>query len=532
MNQFIQEASNRTTTENGAEAYKSTKSVIVDQFGLAGSYMDRPMKDVTEDQEKLWDENPLYALRFPFYLRMVTRKTCKPEGCLTDEVQRGQGLRDESFKRLIALEASHPKTFYANIVMLPYVGSWKDLWTLMYYSIKNEKPLNAEMIFAILKHGLDDMNTTNLVKKYMPRIKSNKKCTTERAKILNRLAKEFATFMGLNYAEYNKLKASGTAHDFQKIICAKKFDELNWNKIPGKALSLLVMSKFIPNHNLTDSYMEWAEKCGKMKFTGYAFELGQQVRKGKLAQHQVLTLNKQFDSLVATASSNNGAIKGNVWCALDTSGSMTWPIKGDITALDVCMSLGVFFSTLNTGAFHKNVIMFDSVSRVLQLEGDFVDMMRQIPSNAMGSTNFQSVVDTICSIRTNRPDIPLEDYPTTLLVVSDMQFNPKEHSYRDASSEQCDYAMKAYRSQLAKVFPQEWVDSFKFVWWNCVSRIANHQATIDDSGNYFFSGFDGSVISLLLGGNQKENTQLPDMEEIVDSALNQEVLTLLNITED
>ena len=40
----------------------------------------------------------------------------------------------------------------------------------------------------------------------------------------------------------------------------------------------------------------------------------------------------------------------------------------------------------------------------------------------MGSTNFQSVVDEIVRIRKSNPNIPLEDYPSTLLVVSDMQF--------------------------------------------------------------------------------------------------------------
>ena len=39
--------------------------------------------------------------------------------------------------------------------------------------------------------------------------------------------------------------------------------------------------------------------------------------------------------------------------------------------MNVCMSLGIYFSTLNEGAFHKNVIMFDSTSRVKQLSGSF-----------------------------------------------------------------------------------------------------------------------------------------------------------------
>ena len=42
----------------------------------------------------------------------------------------------------------------------------------------------------------------------------------------------------------------------------------------------------------------------------------------------IYTINKQFDGLIETAKSDTGGIKGNVLCALDTSGSMTSEIQG------------------------------------------------------------------------------------------------------------------------------------------------------------------------------------------------------------
>ena len=216
-----------TFTENGATALFTTGSLLVDQFGLAGNYRGRGIEKVFEDQRAIWDENPDMALRFPFYLRMVTRKTkVNPEN-ITDKVQNGQGARDEAFKRLLWVAKNHYDSFVKNVWLLPIIGSWKDIWTLMYYDLSFEvNAINHEDMFDIIKQGFACETHVDLVKKFMPRIKSSKKCTTEWTKVTNKLAKEFASYLGLTFAEYNKLKATGTAHEFQKIICGRRYDEI------------------------------------------------------------------------------------------------------------------------------------------------------------------------------------------------------------------------------------------------------------------------------------------------------------------
>ena len=56
----------------------------------------------------------------------------------------------------------------------------------------------------------------------------------------NNILKSFAEYLGISSKEYNKFKAGGTAHDFQKVICAREYDKIKWNMIPGRALNLLV----------------------------------------------------------------------------------------------------------------------------------------------------------------------------------------------------------------------------------------------------------------------------------------------------
>ena len=110
-NAFLSAVGFKTTTltENGAKTYVSTGSAIVDQFGKAGNFRGRSIEEVFADQAQIWGENPEAALRFPFYLRMVTRKVKVNADNETDKVQNVQGARDESFKRLLCIAKEHPE---------------------------------------------------------------------------------------------------------------------------------------------------------------------------------------------------------------------------------------------------------------------------------------------------------------------------------------------------------------------------------------------------------------------------------------
>ena len=540
-----------TFTENGAVTNVSTGSLIVDQFGKAGNFRGRPIAEVFDDQAKIWAENPEAAMRFPFYLRMITRKVKVNADHETDKVQSGQGARDESFKRLLWIAQEQPEAFYNNIWALPLVGSWKDLWTLMFYDIKeNIKCLNQKAIFEVIAQGLLCDTHVDLIKKYMPRIKSYSKCKTEWTTVTNELAKAFAAQMGITYKEYNKMKSSGKAHDFQKLICSRNYKDLNWNHIPGRALNLLVSSKFLSNHGLKDNYTKWIMEQPVAKFTGYVFELAKRLREARGSRSYYYsrstnipielkhTLDAQFKGLVDKARAD-GKITENVWCCLDTSGSMNQPVKGlkDIYCSDVATSLALFFADLNTGPFHNKVIMFDNVSTPYDMKGEsFCDRIMNLPSVGCGGTNFQSAVDEIIKIRKAHPEIPLEQYPTTILVVSDMQFNPSNRGYYGGSIRKQETNYEYSVNSLKKVFPSDFVDNMKFIWWDCVSRYGNtdYEGDAITSGCTFFSGFDGSIISMLLGEDKviDENTGKArnlTAEEIVAKALSQEILNYIKV---
>ena len=548
-NAFINAVNYKSTTltENGAVTNVSTGSAIVDQFGKAGNFRGRPIAEVFADQAQIWAENAEAALRFPFYLRMITRKVKVNADNETDKVQNGQGARDESFKRLLWIAKEHIETFNNNIWALPLVGSWKDLWTLMFYDINEAtNVVNRKTIYEIIAQGLLCDTHVDLVKKYMPRIKSQSKCKTPWTKITNSLAKEFAEHMGLTYKEYNKLKTSGNGHDFQKLICSRNYEALNWNHIPGRALNLLVTSKFLSNHNLKDDYTKWIMQQPVAKFTGYVFELARKLREARGSRGYYCgsknipievkhTLDAQFKGLVDKARAD-GKITENVWCCLDTSGSMNRGVDGlkNITCEDIASSLALFFADLNSGPFHNKVIMFDDVSYPYDMKGEsFCDRIMNLPSVGCGGTNFQSAVDEIIKIRKEHPEIPLEQYPTTILVVSDMQFNPVGYGWRSRRTEPTNYEYSV--RSLKTVFPSDFVDNMKWIWWDCASRrTQDFEGSAIEAGCTFLSGFDGSIISMLLGEDKVIDEKTGKArnltaEEIVAKALNQEILSYINM---
>ena len=241
------------------------------------------------------------------------------------------------------------------------------------------------------------------------------------------------------------------------------------------------------------------------------------------------TLDAQFAGLVEQAKSD-GTITENVLVALDTSGSMNGSVAGlkDTTCGDIATSLALFFSELNTGAFHNKVMMFDNRSYPVDLKGDsFCDKVSQLPSVPCGGTNFQSVIDEIVKIRMQHPEIPLEEYPTTILAVSDMQFNPSGRWSSRSRHEMTNH--EAAVDKLRQVFPDEYVDNIKFIWWNCASREQTFEGESKDENMMFFSGFDGSALTTILGEEPDGKTPSKKLtpEEVVVKVLTQEILNYI-----
>ena len=90
-------------------------------------------------------------------------------------------------------------------------------------------------------------------------------------------------------------------------------------------------------------------------------------------------------------------------------------------------------------------------------------------------------------------------------------------------------------AKLGRVFPSEWTKDFKIIWWYCRNGVTtDFPSNMDCGGTYVVSGYDGSIISFILGGEVPVDPVTGEkktltMEEVVTTALSQESLSLLTL---
>jgi len=526
----VKKSPNKTTNEKGALSLSTSGKHSLDYFAKAGTYRGRSLNEVGSDLNNVWNEDPQTALAIMFYLRTVTRTARIMDGSITTTVQKGQGVKDEFIKACEWLDKNHPASLEKNLWLIPATGCWKDLW---YDSASSGYSyyINPSAVYEVVARGLKDEYNRALIAKYLPRIRSNSNIKNDRHRRQNEWAKGLCKHLGWSPVEYRKFKSDpkNTAHLWQRLAAKGLWEDIDFSKMSGKALFTLVSAKgkdkktAIERHKLEAKYDKWLDGQPTAKFTGYVYELYKAAVKGG-TKIQVKTYDKQFDGLIDLAKKDTSGIKGNVWCALDTSGSMSSPVNGEykpdsLMAIEVAVSLGIYFATLNEGNFKDHVIMFDNTSRVKKLTGTFSQKCTQVPRNAMGGTNFQSVVNEIVRIRKSNPAIPVSDYPTTLMVVSDMQF--------DSAGNKTNY--EALQKKLADVG----LPKLNMIWWYVTGRGKDVPNSFDDEGVTIISGFDPAAITLILGGDQEVvdkttgEVRKLNAEENMQKALDQEIIKQL-----
>ena len=531
-----------TISGNGSIKLTSTGDPFVDQFGLISQYRQlRPYSSISKDMDTLWDIDPMYTLKLLFYIRMITRKV-KLYGTETSKVQKGAGLRHESFMRMLWLAVNHSEVFYKNLPLFITIGCWKDIIQLMSYDLQyhgwNDKVLDFDKLSDFILAGLENPNTCNLVKKFLPTIKARSKCTTLESQADTIIGKFLAHKLFGNgefspnlhsiktYESYRKLKASGTAHQWQQQISRGQFN-IDFSKVHGRALALLVSGKYLANHGLEKDYEEWIKEQPIAKFTGFVYELFKGLN-NKSSLYKRYTIDKQFEGLIKTAKDSTPS---SFLVARDTSGSMDSKVVGlDISSNEVAKSIALYFSYLLKGQFANSYIEFDSKPELRYWEGNSPsDKYLKNTSYAYGSTNFLGIADLFITIYRHTP---IEKFPTGLIAISDGEFNGCRG---EKSSNKTNFQL--FKDKLLKAgFPKDYVDNFKIVLWDIPNNFYSCQEirpkfeSFADTPNFFYmGGFDPAGITFLLGGEEKDKPAPKTPRELFEAAMSQEIMDYIQL---
>jgi len=543
INTFINAMQQQPTafTENGAAAYGDTGSDLVNYFSNTNN-LHRSYEEIEADLNKCWKESPEYTLRMIMYIRAITRKSEKH-----DIKVKGLGMKNEGRLALKWLYNNHKKVFHKNLPLFIEFGNWQDLWHRQLIDWVEQKDMKvASFIGYRVFHN-------DLCKKYLPRYKSKSNIRRNTCSVKTIEFKELRNKgLGLVVKAINdtwpharnkmtmkilmKLKAKGKAHDWQQRITNQAYLNIDFNTLPGKVISWMFKEKegssFLSRHNLEDKYIVWLDNQTSVKTTSYIYELVKPAIEvynnyyydSKLSKITKHTIEKQIKTILKQAEVSNL----NVMPVIDTSGSMHCIVSGNVTALDICVSLGVFFSMLQKGTFKDHIIGFSNDSKFQRLSGSYLDRLKDVLANSyMGSTNFQSVIDLIVRTRQQNLDVPVEDYPNAYLVISDMAFNESGYGYQTTN----------HQTAVSKLTNAGLPEPI-FIWYN-VSPYDNKvfQNHKDDSGVIQMAGFDPAAVDRLMSADfqlkfeEKHGKSIKDITpyEACIETLSQDYLKLLTL---
>lgn len=552
-NAFVREGlkeSSKTVSGNGALKYSTSGDAFVDNFALIANFKaPRDYAEVSKDMYKLWSINPKKCLQLAVYIRLITRETqiALPGETVTLDVQRGQGLKNEGIMRMLWLAIHHKPTFMANMPYFIAAGSWKDVFEMMsldlqYHGWKGRK-LDWNFMRNTILSGLANPSTSELVKKYLPTIRSVKECKTVESQARTIIGQYLASCIYGNkkskkkesdsraaQRRYRRIKRSGTAHKWQQLISQKNLLELDFNTIHGRALSLLVGSKFLKNHGLIEKYQKWIASKPVAKYTGYVFELfqplGNSYRINRLPEYQEMTINKQFDGLVETGKQNLRP-DNKLLVVRDISSSMTSCGRGtNMSAYAIAKSMALYFSAMFDGPFKDAYATFSDTCKLCKWQGKTaIEKWANDTDSNFGSTNFQAVAEMLVKIRKN---VPESEFPTGVLCISDGDFNwcgVNESNFN-----------KFRKTLLSGGFSKDFVENFKLILWDIPnsyygnSTRAKFEDFADAPNNFYISGYDPAAVAFIMGTEQRQVTP-KNASELFIAAMDQDLLNRLTIVE-
>lgn len=563
-NSFVKEGlklSAETVSGNGAKKYSTSNDAFVDNFAMIANFKaPREYAEVSKDMYKLWGINPKKCLQLAVYIRLITRETqiVLPNETITLDVQRGQGLKNEGIMRMLWIAMHHKPTFMANMPYFIAAGSWKDVFEMMsldlqYHGWEGRK-LDWNFMRKVILAGLANGHTSELVKKYLPTIRSVKECETVESQARTIIGQYLASCIYGKKADkktdketadsraaqrrYRKLKQSGTAHTWQQLISQKKLLELDFNTIHGRALSLLVGSKFLKNQGLVEKYSKWISGRKVAKYTGFVFELfqplGDSYRVNRFEEYREQTINAQFNTLVETGRQNLNQ-DSRLLVVRDISGSMTSKGVGtNMSAYAIGKAMALYFSALLDGPFKDAYATFSNTCKLCKWQGKTpIDKWANDTDSNFGNTNLLSVADMFVKLRSTMK-ISENEFPTGALLVSDGEFDAAR-SWSGTGASVTNF--EAFRKKLlAGGFSKEYVDNFKLILWDLPNSYygGNNRPKFEDfadaPNNFYISGYDPAAVAFILGTKPFKATP-KNATELFNAAMDQELLNRLIIAE-
>ena len=462
MLEFLKREANKTYTENGSVTYRSTGRDCLDLFATIGALRRESEQEITARFLRAYAEDPDLAMKILFYGR---------------DVRGGLGER-RVFRILLRwLAVSKPESVVRNLPYVAEYGRWDDVLVLL------DTPCRAEAL-ALLKQQFDaDLaalssdGDISLLGKWLPSVNASNDETI-------RAAKQIANAFGLSNRDYRKTltKLRAQIRILENNLRERDY-KFDYSKQPSKAM-FKYRKAFLRND--AERYGAFMQRVstGEVKLnTGalYPYEIIEKAFHCDDAER--LSLDATWRALADYTQDENALV------VADGSGSMYWGGKPMPAA--VAQSLAIYFAEHNRGAFRNHFITFSMNPRLVEIKGrDIVDKARYCETfNECANTNIQKVFELVLNAAV-RNRVPQKDLPSTLYIISDMEF---DSCAAGASLTNFEYAAKLFR-QAGYRLPN-------VVFWNVSSRNQQQPITTNEQGVALVSGCSPRIFSMVMEGS-------------------------------
>lgn len=335
----------------------------------------------------------------------------------------------------------------------------------------------------------------NLLIKWIPR---NEK---------NPFRKALRKALGMNDAEFRKKVLK-----FNKVVeqkmCKGQWNEIEYSKVPSRA-SLIYRNAF--RRHDEDRYSAFLDRVnsGEEKInTGalFPYDIVVKLRNRSVDNKELQSLQTMWDNLENVI----GETESNAIVMADTSGSMTW-CDTNPEPIDVSVSLAIYMAERMNGKFKDHFLTFSSNPKFISLS-DCKNLKEKVDKtmNAKwgGSTDLEAAFKLLLGTAV-RYSISPNDMPSSIIIVSDMEFNQ--------ASNITDTAIQ----MIANNFTQHGYEMPKIIFWNVNSRnTGNIPVKMHESGAYLVSGASPSILKTVFKGD------IPTPYDLMVEAVNKEKYVL------
>jgi len=462
---------NDTLTHNAAVSHSTTGTAVLDFFGKGGALRSQSDTDVTSIFSSAYKENKDLALKVLFYL---------------SDVRQGQGERKLfrlCFNWLAQNDATVAKsllslipeyTRFDNVLeSLENTGLEKDALSLMAKQLKADVKVDAPTLCA----------------KWAPSEQASSQTT-------RRLAAKLRKHMRMSPKSYRQLlsKLRAQINVVERAMCTGEWKGIDYEAVPSRAST--IYRKAFQKHDPTGyaKFISQVEK-GEKKINAsvlYPYDIVRSYVDGGYSGPSDVdkTLEEQWKALPDYLKDNphNGLVIADTSGSMDSSGYYGGKTT-NVRPIDVAVSLAIYFAERNKGAFNGNFMVFSGKSELLQLRGNTLaqKVFETLAGRPCGNTNLQSAFDHILS-KAQQFKVPASEMPSTLYILSDMQFDQAVGDNRMTNLEviKAKYAASGYKMP-------------NIVFW-IVNSYSDVPLKVNDKGVCLVSGCSPAILKTVLSG--------------------------------